>query len=280
MLRGMTEKKPPVLLDVAALTMRFGGLTAIDKVSLRARARQVTAIIGPNGAGKTTLFNCLTGFYRPTAGRLALHDGARAVSLAGLPAHRVARLGVIRTFQNVRLFPRMTALENLLVAQHNRLARASWWGLGGMVRFPSWRGAEQAAIEKARLWLDRLKLLKAADRPAGELPYGMQRRLEIARAMCADPRLLCLDEPAAGLNPSEAAALRHVIARIRDEFATAVLLIEHNMSVVMDISDRIVVLEHGKRIAAGTPDDIRRDPAVIAAYLGEPDGGRGHAAAG
>jgi branched-chain amino acid transport system ATP-binding protein len=263
--------EPCVLLDVAQLTMRFGGLTAVDGVSFQALDRQVTAIIGPNGAGKTTLFNCLTGFYRPTSGGLTLHRGGKAQSLAGLSAHKTARLGVARTFQNIRLFPSMTVLENVLVAEHRRLMRASGYTFGGLFGFPGYRRAEKEAIEKARMWLDRLMLVKAADTIAGELPYGMQRRLEIARAMCADPSLLCLDEPAAGLNPSESIALRRAIARIRDETRIGILLIEHNMNVVMEISDRVVVLDYGKRIACGTPQQVRDDPAVIRAYLGEPE---------
>jgi branched-chain amino acid transport system ATP-binding protein len=261
----------PVLLDVAGLTMRFGGLTAVDGVSFQALDRQVTAIIGPNGAGKTTLFNCLTGFYRPTSGGLTLYRDGAAHSLAGLSAHRTARLGVARTFQNIRLFPSMTVLENVLVAEHRKLMRASGYTFGGLIGLPGYRRAEAEAIEKARLWLDRLMLLHAANRPAGELPYGMQRRLEIARAMCADPCLLCLDEPAAGLNPSESIALRKAIARIRDETQIGILLIEHNMNVVMEISDQVVVLDYGKRIAAGTPQQVRNDSAVIRAYLGEPE---------
>ena len=265
------QKPALVLLDVAGLTMRFGGLTAVDQVSFRALDRQITAIIGPNGAGKTTLFNCLTGFYRPTSGSLMLHRNGKDLQLAGLPAHRIARLGIARTFQNIRLFANMTALENLLVAEHRTLMRASGYSFGGLVNWPGYRRAEKEAIEKARMWLDRLMLLRAANRMAGELPYGMQRRLEIARAMCTDPCLLCLDEPAAGLNPSEAVRLRQAIALIRDEHQTGILLIEHNMSVVMEISDHIVVLDHGKKIAAGTPDEIRHNPHVIRAYLGEPD---------
>jgi branched-chain amino acid transport system ATP-binding protein len=259
-----------VLLDVNQLTMRFGGLTAIDAVSFQAMDKQVTAIIGPNGAGKTTLFNCLTGFYRPTSGALTLYREGKPQALAGLPAHKTARLGLARTFQNIRLFPTMTVLENVLVAEHRRLMHASGYSFGGLLGLPNYRRAEKEAIEKARLWLDRLMLAKAADRLAGELPYGMQRRLEIARAMCTDPLLLCLDEPAAGLNPSESVALRKAIARIRDEVHIGILLIEHNMNVVMEISDRVVVLDYGKCIASGTPQEVRNDPAVIRAYLGEP----------
>ncbi len=262
----------PVLLDVAHLTMRFGGLTAVDDISFKADDRRITAIIGPNGAGKTTLFNCLTGFYRPRAGTMTLHRNGATSALAGLSAHRINRLGIARTFQNIRLFATMTALENLLVAQHARLMRASRFSIAGILGLPSWRQAEKAGIEKAKLWLDRMGLGEIADRAAGTLPYGMQRRLEIARAMCSDPNLLCLDEPAAGLNPHESAALRVALAKIRDEYKIGILLIEHNMSVVMGLSDHVVVLDYGKRIAEGTPEQIRNDPAVIRAYLGEPDG--------
>lgn len=260
-----------VLLNVNKLTMRFGGLTAVDEVSFQAFDRQITAIIGPNGAGKTTLFNCLTGFYRLTSGNLSLVHKGQVTNLSHLPAHKIARLGVARTFQNIRLFANMTVLENLLVAEHHTLMRASGYSFRGLLNMKSYRQAERDAVEKARMWLDRLMLVRAADRLAGELPYGMQRRLEIARAMCTDPSLLCLDEPAAGLNPSESIMLRKVIARIRDEFKIGVLLIEHNMSVVMEISDHIVVMDHGKCIADGTPEQIRHDPAVIRAYLGEPE---------
>ena len=277
MVLGMADSEPnspvnsDILLDVAQLTMRFGGVTAVDAVSFQAKAKQITAIIGPNGAGKTTLFNCLTGFYPPTSGQMTLYRNGTAYALAGKPAHNIARLGVARTFQNIRLFANMTALENLLVAEHVPLMRASGLSVKAVFRVPSYKQAEKAAIDKARMWLDRMMLLKAADRLAGELPYGMQRRLEIARAMCTDPALLCLDEPAAGLNTSESLRLREAIGKIRDEHKTGVLLIEHNMNVVMEISDHVVVLDYGKRIAAGAPQAIRNDPHVIRAYLGEPD---------
>ncbi len=262
----------PPLLSVRDLSMRFGGLVAIAGASFEAESGQITAIIGPNGAGKTTLFNCITGFYRPTAGDILLNDGARTLRLNGMPEHRIARdAGVSRTFQNIRLFPRMTVLENLMVAQHSRLMKASRFSIAGLLGLASYTRAERHAIEMAREWLARTDLLVHADREAGTLPYGAQRRLEIARAMCTEPRLLCLDEPAAGLNPRESASLNRLLDDIRRHYELGILLIEHDMSVVMGISDRIVVLDHGRKIAAGSPEAIRNDPQVIRAYLGEPE---------
>jgi branched-chain amino acid transport system ATP-binding protein len=269
-----TLAPPPagVILAVEHLTMRFGGLVAVDNVSFDAKARSVTAIIGPNGAGKTTCFNCLTGFYRPTAGRLALDRDGRLFLLERMDGDRIARTaGLARTFQNIRLFGAMTVLENLLVAQHNRLMRASLWSIGGLLGLPAFRRAERAAIAQARHWLERVGLVDQADRPAATLAYGDQRRLEIARAMCTDPVLLCLDEPAAGLNPRESAALNELLLSLRDRDGIAVLLIEHDMSVVMEISDHVVVLDHGAKIAEGPPQVVRDDPVVIRAYLGEPE---------
>jgi branched-chain amino acid transport system ATP-binding protein len=261
------------LLTIERVSMRFGGLVAIDNVSFDIRAGDITAVIGPNGAGKTTLFNCITGFYKPTAGRMTLRaEDGREFLLEQIPGYRIAKEArVARTFQNIRLFAGMSVLENLMVAQHNKLMKASAFSFAGLFGLPGFRRAEREAVDKAKFWLDRLGLTAQADDSAGSLPYGGQRRLEIARAMCIDPVILCLDEPAAGLNPRESQELNGLLRAIRDEHDTSVLLIEHDMSVVMQISDHIVVLDHGKKIADGTPDQIRSDETVIRAYLGEPE---------
>jgi branched-chain amino acid transport system ATP-binding protein len=265
----------PALLTVDELTMRFGGLVAVDRVSFEVAPNEIAALIGPNGAGKTTVFNCVTGFYRPTAGDIELaRPGVPPLSLGRLAGYRIGRAGIARTFQNIRLFPRMTALENLLVARHTALTGATPFSsiacsIAGLLGLPASRRAEGEAVALARDWLVRIGLLDSADHEAGTLPYGAQRRLEIARAMCTEPALLCLDEPAAGLNAAETADLARLLRDIRDRQRVGILLIEHDMGMVMGLSDHVVVLDHGRVIADGTPAAVRADPAVIRAYLGE-----------
>ncbi|MBD9642542.1 MULTISPECIES: ABC transporter ATP-binding protein [Pantoea] len=279
------------ILQVDNLMMRFGGIKALNDVSLAVERGSVTSLIGPNGAGKTTVFNCLTGFYRASGGRIVLNANQRSTDVIQVlgqkihagdwinptrlgsrlwykmfgGAHLVNRAGLARTFQNIRLFREMSVIENLLVAQHMQVNRQL---LAGVLNTRGYREAENRALDRAFYWLENVDLVASANRLAGTLSYGQQRRLEIARAMCTRPELICLDEPAAGLNPVETEALSAILHRLRADHRISVLLIEHDMPMVMRISDHIVVLDHGDVIAQGTPQQIRHDPKVIAAYLG------------
>ncbi|HAW63037.1 MAG TPA: high-affinity branched-chain amino acid ABC transporter ATP-binding protein LivG [Pseudomonas sp.] len=251
-----------VLLRLDDIHVRFANQNVLEGAHLQVHRGEIVTLIGPNGAGKTTVFNCLTGFYQPTAGEILL-DGT---PIHGLPGHKIARQGVVRTFQNVRLFKDMTAVENLLVAQHRHLNTNF---LAGLLKTPAFRQSEREAMEFAAHWLEQVNLTDIANRPAGTLAYGQQRRLEIARCMMTRPRILMLDEPAAGLNPKETEDLKALIAMLRDEHGVTVLLIEHDMKLVMSISDHIYVINQGTPLANGTPEQVRNNPDVIKAYLGE-----------
>lgn len=251
-----------LLLDVNGLTMRFGGLVAVNGVNLKVKNRQIVSVIGPNGAGKTTVFNCLSGFYIPTEGSVMLKNE----QIAGLKDYQISRKGLVRTFQHVRLFQKMTVIENMLVAQHRHLNTNLF---SGLFKTPNYRRLETDAMNHAIHWLEEVDLLEFANREAGNLSYGQQRRLEIARCMVTQPELLMLDEPAAGLNPNETKELDELIIKLRDEHEISVLLIEHDMSLVMGISDHIYVIAQGTPLANGTPDEIKNNPDVIKAYLGE-----------
>ena len=283
------------LLSVENLTMQFGGIKALSDISFDVEEGSITALIGPNGAGKTTVFNCVTGFYKATGGEMRLNvsndESVDLVKVRGEPyrpadflnplsfgrrtfykmfggSHRVARAGVARTFQNIRLFREMTVMENLLVAQHRRVTRNP---VSGLLKTPAFRRSESEAIRRGGEWLKFFDLYDDANRLAGELPYGHQRRLEIARAMCTDPVIICLDEPAAGLNPMETCEMSGIITKLRNEHKVTVLIIEHDMSLVMGISDYVVVLDHGEVISRGTPEAVQNDPKVLEAYLGSDD---------
>jgi branched-chain amino acid transport system ATP-binding protein len=253
--------------------MRFGGLVAINDLSFAVGRNDITALIGPNGAGKTTVFNCITGFYKPTEGRLTLrHGNDGQFLLERMDDFRIASIAkVARTFQNIRLFGGLTVLENLMISQHNALMRASGFTVFGILGLRIYREAEESAIAKSKYWLDKVGLVERADDPAADLPYGAQRRLEIARAMCTDPLLLCLDEPAAGLNPRESEELNTLLRTIRTDHGIGILLIEHDMSVVMGLSDHVIVLDYGEKISDGSAGFVRNDPAVVRAYLGVED---------
>ncbi len=250
------------MLEVQNLSMRFGGLLAVDGVNLDVQEREVVSVIGPNGAGKTTVFNCLSGFYTPTGGKI-LFEGKE---VQGKPDYKISRLGMVRTFQHVRLFNQMTVVENLLVAQHRHLNTNL---LAGLIKTPNYREREKKSLDRAAYWLNRVGLLDLANRDAGNLAYGQQRRLEIARCMVTEPKLLMLDEPAAGLNPAETKDLNQLIVSLKEDYNVSVLLIEHDMSLVMDISDRITVINQGRPLASGTPAEVRQNDDVIKAYLGE-----------
>ena len=256
-----------LILDVSDLTMDFGGIRALDSLDLQVQEKEIAALIGPNGAGKTTFFNCLTGIYTPTKGKVFLHNqrDERKFCLNGLLPNKVTELGLARTFQNIRLFPNMTVLENVMIGRH---CRTRAFIIGAILRGKKTQAEETAIINKSLEILEKVGLLSAADELAKNLPYGAQRRLEIARALATEPALLLLDEPAAGMNPQETKELEFLIQDILQD-GMAILLIEHDMKLVMSLSHRVYVVDYGKKIAQGTPEEIRKNPAVIKAYLGE-----------
>ena len=259
-MREQDVGKLPVL-DVRNLGIDFGGLTAVDGFNITIGPTEISGLIGPNGAGKTTIFNLLTGVYQPTRGSILI----KGIDTKGMPTFKVNKLGIARTFQNIRLFNDMTALDNVKVGMHNEM-KCSF--LASLLRLPSYYKAEKKANQKAMELLEFMGLGDIADQKAGSLPYGVQRRLEICRALASNPAIILLDEPAAGMNPSETAELMHQIRRIRDNFQIAIFLIEHDMNLVMNVCEAIAVVSYGKIIAKGTPDEIKNDPAVIEAYLG------------
>ncbi|HKK34244.1 MAG TPA: ABC transporter ATP-binding protein [Desulfomicrobiaceae bacterium] len=255
------------LLDVRQLTMDFGGLRALDSVDFKVHPQEIVALIGPNGAGKTTFFNCITGIYAPTSGDVLINPTGKGVDrINGLKPNLVTEKGMARTFQNIRLFANMTVLENVMIGRHCRTTTRI---LGAVLRGPRTRREEQETVDRSYELLEKVGLSRFVNEMACNLPYGAQRKLEIARAMATDPFLLLLDEPAAGMNPNETSELKELILRIRAQEKVAILLIEHDMHMVMSLSDTIYVVEYGRRIAKGTPEEIRNDPRVIKAYLGE-----------
>ena len=261
--REQDAGKLPVL-DVRNLGIDFGGLTAVDSFNITIGPTEIAGLIGPNGAGKTTIFNLLTGVYQPTRGSVLVNG----IDIKGMPVHKVNKLGIARTFQNIRLFSEMTALDNVKVGMHNEI-RCPF--LASLLRLPAYYRAEAAANMRAMELLEFMGLGDVADQKAGSLPYGVQRRLEIVRALATNPSIILLDEPAAGMNPSETTELMHQIRRIRDTFHIAIFLIEHDMNLVMNVCETIAVVNYGKIICKGTPEQVRQNPAVIEAYLGKED---------